>query len=91
MAVAGCLIVILGWKLGGAMGGTAAAVYALTSAIYGSNELQERRSRIAQRATAEVANLEAALGEIVAQEEVFCRLEEYTGERDEPRSAGEPN
>ena len=64
------------------MRGTAAAVFAVIAAMYGLSELERMRSRDVQRATAEVADLEATINEIVEQE-VFSQLEEHTGERDE--------
>jgi hypothetical protein len=80
-AAGGVVIVVLGWQLGGAMGGTAAAVFALIMAMYGLHELEWVRSRNIERATAEVADLEATINEIVEQE-IFIQVEEDTGEQD---------
>ncbi len=81
VAAVGAVIVIFGWQLGGAMGGTAAAVFALIAAMYGLPELERMRSRDVQRATAEVADLEATICEIIDQE-VFSQFEEDTGKED---------
>jgi hypothetical protein len=78
----GAVIVVFGWQIGGAMGGAAAAVFALIVAMYGLLELQWVRMRNIERATTEVADLEATVNEIVDQE-VFIQVEEDTGERHE--------
>jgi hypothetical protein len=81
-SVGGAIIVALGWQFGGAVGGTAGAVFAVIAALYGLHELDWSRTRNIQRATEEVADAEATVNEIVDQE-VFIQIEEDTGEVDE--------
>jgi hypothetical protein len=78
----GAVIVILAWQFGGAMGGTAAAVFALITALYGLHELEWIRSSNIQHATEEVAEVEATINQIVDQESSYrCRKTPASGTR----------
>jgi hypothetical protein len=54
----GAVIVVLGWQFGGAMGGSAAVVLALITALYGLHERELLRRRNVEGAAAEVADAE---------------------------------
>jgi hypothetical protein len=84
----GAIVVIIGWQFGGAMWGTAAAVFAVITALYGLQELETLRIRNIERATEEVEEAEVTVNEIVEQE-VFIQVEEDTGERDEEFTSDE--
>jgi hypothetical protein len=64
----GAVIALLAWKFGGTMGGTAAAVFAVITALCCLHELEWVRSRNVERSTTEVAHAEATVNEIVEQE-----------------------
>jgi len=82
-AVGGAGFVLVCWKLGGAMGGIAAAVFALIMTAMSALPAQEAtRARNVEQAKEEVEVLETELNNSV-DEEVFTQLEEDTGEDEE--------
>ena len=80
-AVGGAGLVLIGWRLGGAMGGTAAGVFALIMAMFTLPWQEAFRARNVERATEEVEVLETELDDAV-DEWVFTQSEEDTGEMD---------
>jgi hypothetical protein len=82
-AVGGAVFVLVGWKLGGAKGGAAAAVFALIMTFMSVLPEQEAtRARNIEQATEEVEVSERELNDAV-EEKVFTQLEQDTGEDEE--------